>query len=54
MSASHWKPKFWPVHTLEQAIKMIEEFTGQELTPDELAELQQVFEEEHQEPGSVQ
>ena len=31
MSAAHWRPKLWPVHTLEHAIAMIEDFTGEEL-----------------------
>ena len=53
MSAAHWKPKLWPVHTLEQAIVMIEEMTGEELTPDELQELRQVFDDDDQQSGSV-
>ena len=53
MSASHWKPKLWPVHTLEQAIAMIEEFTGEELTSEEIEELRQVFDGEDQQSGSV-
>jgi hypothetical protein len=54
MSASHWKPKFWPVHTLEQAITMIEEMTGEELTPEEIEELRQVFGDEEHDPSRSQ
>jgi hypothetical protein len=34
------------VHTLEQAITMIEELTGEEMTPEEIEELREVFENE--------
>ena len=51
MSAIHWKPKLWPVHTLEQAVAMIEEFTGEELTPEELEELRQVYSDEDKQSG---
>ena len=53
MSASHWKPRLWPVRTLEQAVAMIEEFTGEQLTPEELEELRQVFDDDDKPSGSV-
>jgi hypothetical protein len=48
-----WKPKLWLARTLEQAIVMIEEMTGEELTPEEVEELRQVFGDDDQEPRSV-
>ena len=37
------KPRLWLARTLEQAIVMIEEMTGEKLTPEEMEELRQVF-----------
>jgi hypothetical protein len=48
------EPEFWPVHTLEQAIKMIEEFTGEEPTPEEIEELRQVFDDEEHDSSRPQ
>ena len=47
------KPKLWLARTLDQAIVMIEEMTGEELTPEEVEELRQVFGDDDQEPRSV-
>ena len=37
------KPRLWLARTLEQAIVMIEEMTGENLTPEEMEELRQMF-----------
>ena len=37
------KPRLWLARTLEQAIVMIEEMTGEKVTPEEMDELRQVF-----------
>ena len=42
------KPRLWLARTLQEAIVMIEEMTGEKLTPEEVEELRQVFgDEEH-------
>jgi uncharacterized membrane protein len=37
------KPRLWLARTLEQAIVMIEEMSGEKLTPEEMEELRQMF-----------
>jgi len=47
------KPRLWLARTLEQATVMIEEMTGEKLTPEEIEELRQVFDDKEKDSSHV-
>ena len=54
MSGNQQRRLLWLVRTTEQAVALIEDLTGEKVTPEEIEELRRVFDDEqHNSPPSL-